>query len=101
MNKVSGLNSYYAVRLYEMLIQFKSTGLLLISLESFKIRLGLDGKYSRFTDFRRRVIIPAIKELQAKSNLTIEWRTIRKKGAVSKLQFRFKENDPIVLSLEY
>ncbi|MCU7888894.1 MAG: replication initiation protein [Candidatus Thiodiazotropha sp. (ex Lucinoma aequizonata)] len=101
LSKVSGLNSYYAVRLYEMLIQFKSTGLFLISLESFKIRLGLDGRYSRFTDFKRRVIIPAVKELQAKSNLKIEWTTIREKGAVNKLQFRFNEYDQVVRNFEY
>lgn len=94
LNRVSGLNSYYSMRIYEILIQFKRTGLVRISLEKFKIRLGLEDKYRRFADFKRRVIIPAVSELESKSNLKIDWFELRRGSrSVNHLEFRFEEKE--------
>ncbi|MCG7872742.1 MAG: replication initiation protein [Candidatus Thiodiazotropha lotti] len=99
LEKVSGLNSYYSVRLYEILIRWRDTGLLRISLDDFKRRMGIEDKYPRFPDFKRRIIVPAVQDLEAKSNLEITWDVKREKRAVVGLEFRFQEKDQMALDL--
>jgi plasmid replication initiation protein len=65
---VCRLNSVYSIRLYEWCRQFRGTGLLHISVDEFRHRFGLEHKYSAFTDLKKRVIDPAVKELNDKSN---------------------------------
>ena len=89
LQRVAGLRSNYSIRLFEMLAQFSSTGLLRIDLADF-IR-ELDLPYERYADVARRVIQPAVEELRAKSNLDIEWNPIKQGRAVKTIEFRFKE----------
>ena len=91
MANVAKLRSIYSIRLYEFLIQYRSTGKLIIELGDFKQRLELDGQYSRFSNIKMRILDPAVKELQEKSNLTISWRAIRKGRTVDRLEFVFRE----------
>lgn len=89
LKQVSALRSTYAIRLFEMLMQWKETGLLLIDLDKFIEQLELP--YERFVDVRRRVIEPAIAELVAKSNLEIEWKPIKQGKPVKRIEFKFRE----------
>ena len=54
-------------------MKFKSTGKLIIELDKFKDRLGIQDEYNRFFDLKKRVLDVAVKELQEKSNLKISW----------------------------
>lgn len=89
LQRVAGLRSNYSIRLFEMLAQFESTGMLRIELADF-IR-ELDLPYTRYADVARRVIQPAVDELRAKSDLEIEWRAIKQGRAVKSMEFRFRE----------
>jgi len=93
LENIAGLRSSYSVRLYEFMMQFKSTGKFVVSVDDFKSWLELDDAYSRFSDLKRRVINPAVKELMAKSNMVIEWEGIRMGKTVTRLEFRFREID--------
>lgn len=90
-NQISGLKRSYSIRLLEFLTQFKSTGKLLIDLDKFNERLGLKGKYKRFSDLKKRVIDPSVKELMEKSNLTIDWKVIKEEhqNKTKKIEFIF------------
>ena len=95
LNKVSGLKSSYSIRLFEFLIQFKSTGKLLIDLDRFRDRLDIKDEYKRFCDLKRRVIEPSVKELREKSGLLINWKSIKSGKSVKQLEFIFKESEII------
>lgn len=97
LGQVANLRSTYAVRLFEWCIQFVDTGWLVISLDDLVQRLGV--AYSRYVDIRRYVIEPAVKELQAKSNLDIEWVPVKEGKAVKSIRFTFKEQDQKKLDL--
>lgn len=99
LKQVSKVNSIYAIRMFELLMQFKSTGMLLLGLDEFKRLLALDDKYDRFSNLKLRVIDPAIKELTNKANLEIRWTAIRDKRRVTSLRFDFKENPQAALDL--
>jgi plasmid replication initiation protein len=90
LGQVANLRSTYAVRLFEWCIQFIDNGWLVISLDDLKQRLGVG--YKLFNDIRRKVIEPAVKELQAKSNLDIQWEPIKEGKAVKAVRFTFKES---------
>ncbi|MEW8445138.1 MAG: replication initiation protein [Candidatus Thiodiazotropha sp.] len=91
LEKIAPLNSYYSMRLYEQFCQWRSTGKLVVTLEDFRGRLGLEGEYVRFKHLKYRVIDPAIKELSKKSGLRISWEVKRRNNKVVGLTFNFEE----------
>ena len=91
LGDIANLKSIYSIRLYEMLMQFQNTTIVVVDLDKFKERLGISEKYLVFKDLRRWVIEPAISELNQKSHLTISFKSIREGRAIKKLQFFFSE----------
>ncbi|MES9853482.1 MAG: replication initiation protein [Candidatus Thiodiazotropha sp. L084R] len=91
LEKVANLQSTYSIRLYELLIQWRSTHKLFIRVEAFKEHLGLEDQYQKFKNLKRWVIDPAVKELQEKSGLKIRWAVQRRGRKAVTLVFNFKE----------
>ena len=93
LEQASALRSIYSWRLFELLMQFKSTGLLRIDIDEFCHAMeATESARKNFGELRRRIIEPAVKELIAKNSLLIEW-TPRKAGRrVTGLEFKFKPN---------
>lgn len=89
LERVAGLRSTYSIRIFELLAQWASTGMLRIEVEDLIKQLHLP--YERYVDVVRRVIEPAVAELTEKSNLEIEWRPIKEGRKVKTIEFRFRE----------
>ncbi len=89
LEEVAALRGAHSIRLFEMLMQFKSTGVCRITVEEFRFTLQLDKQYPRFVDFKRRVIDPAVADLHAHSNLQIRWNVKRKGRTPVALEFVF------------
>ena len=100
LKQVAQVNSIYAIRIFELLMQFKTTGVVVMALDEFKLLLELEDKYNRFANLKARVIEPAVSELTSKANLEISWEPIRKNRRVSSLRFKFKENPQIRLPID-
>ena len=98
IKQVAGLRSVYSIRLFEMLMRFKDTGFLTITLDDFKDRLEISKKY-KWHDTKKRVIEPAIKELKARGQLDIEFVPIKKGRAVTGIEFFFQQTEQIALEL--
>lgn len=100
LKQVSSLQSVYSIRLFELLTQFQSLGERTIKLEELRLMLGIDeGRYPQYSGFKRRVIEPAVSELNAKTNFEVSYKQIRKGRAVVGLEFSFKECDQLKLEL--
>ena len=97
LGQVANLRSTYSVRLFEWCIQFVDNGWLTITLDDLVQRLGI--AYTRYVDIRRYVIEPAVAELQAKSNLDIQWAPVKEGRSVKSIRFTFKEQDQRKLDL--
>ncbi|WP_016680908.1 replication initiation protein, partial [Yersinia pestis] len=93
------LKRTYSIRIYELLMQFKSIGERIISVEDFRSMLGLDEKYKEFPILNRAVIKPALKELNEKSDLTVFVESIKNGRKVVALRFTFKEDKQIKLKV--
>ncbi|WP_338149466.1 replication initiation protein [Xenorhabdus bovienii] len=70
-----------------------------MNVEDFRSMLGLEDKYLKFSELNKFVIKPAIKELNEKSNLTVNVDMIKKGRTIVSLHFQFKENKQIKIIL--
>jgi plasmid replication initiation protein len=95
LKQVSQLKTAYAIRFYEILIQFIKTGERYITLKRLKELLELSDQYPRFYDLKRYVITPSILDINRTTNLTVEWDVIKKGRTITGLMFVFQSTDQL------
>lgn len=93
LKKTSDFKSVYAVRLYELLMQWKSVGKTPIyELNKFRSQLGIGvNEYDRMEAFKRRVLDIAIKQINELSDITVKYEQHKKGRAISGFSFVFKQ----------
>lgn len=90
LTRASSFKLMYTWRLFELIMQFKRTGILKISLDEFKEMLEIPEYYSSdFSRIRLKVIEPAIKEIRDKDGLKVAWKPVKKGRTVVSLEFKF------------
>ncbi|QCT95375.1 replication initiation protein (plasmid) [Stutzerimonas degradans] len=99
LRRVARVDSVYALRLFEMLMQFRKTGWLYIEVERFRHAMGLTDEYKRFNSLRQRVIDPAIAELKIKCKLDVECERITTGRTVVAIKFIFQDQAQMTLPL--
>ena len=92
LDRIASLNSAYAVRLYELLIQWRSTGLTpLIKLDDLRQKLGVEkNEYPRMTDFKKRVLDLGIEQINEHTDITAKYKQIKKGREIVGFEFSFK-----------
>lgn len=100
LGRIAYLNSPYAIRLYEMLQQYRDIGKREFELEAFKERLVLTEKYQRFSNLKARVIDPAIDDINKKTDLMVSWKAIREGRRVVRILFTFVPQKQMSLDLD-
>jgi len=88
------LNSGYAIRLYELLCQWRDAGVREVSIEWLRHAFMLDGKYPAIKDFKRWVIVPAVEQINEHTSLWVKWDQRKTGRRVSHLVFTFGEKAP-------
>lgn len=109
LEQVAGLNSKYAIRLYEIVIAWKSNGKTnQIGLEQLRDRLGVfDDEYQRMELFKRKVLDKSVAEINEKTEINLSYEqhkqgrkivgftfTIKQKSKPKKLKTQEQEQDP-------
>lgn len=83
---------FYTIRLYELLMQFTSTGERHIKLESLREIYQIDiSKYPKFAAFRKWVLEPSISEINEKTSLKINWAPKKTGKKVTSISFIFEK----------
>ncbi|KIG04893.1 initiator RepB protein [Burkholderia sp. MR1] len=94
LQQASALRSIYSWRLLELLTRFKSTGWAEYDIEDFATAMDATEKQrENFNNIKRRIIEPAVAELNAKDGWIIEWEPIKSGRKVKAVRFTF-ERDP-------
>lgn len=84
--------SFYTIRLFELLMQFESTGERYITIDKLRDIFQVTKKqYPLFSDFRKRVIEKSVKEINEKSSYNITWKTIKTGRRITSLSFSFEK----------
>lgn len=101
LSQTAHLKSVYSSRLYELLIQWRSTGKTpIINLEDFRAQLGIEeDQYKLMSDFKKRVLDLAINDINEKTDIKATYQQHKKGRSISGFSFTFKQkkmdNQPI------
>lgn len=96
LEQVSGLSSAYAVRLYELLIAWRSQEKTpVIELQEFRNRLGvLDAEYSRIERLKTSVLKLALHQINAHTDITVTYEQHKRGRVIVGFSFKFKHKKP-------
>ncbi len=70
------MSNFYAIRIYELVMQYKNTtekDVPEMYITDLRKMLGIEKNYSTYNDLMRYVLMPAIAEISAKSDITIDF----------------------------
>ena len=94
LQNVTQFKSSYSIRLYELLVQWLSTGKRDIEVEWLKNQLQIEECYSRIGNIKNRVVDVAVVEINQHSNIWVKY-TQRKAGrTITHFLFTFGEKEP-------
>jgi plasmid replication initiation protein len=94
LEHIGKMTSIYAIRLYEFLAQWQSVGKREIELDWLKEQFEITTQYSNMNDFKKRVLTPAIKDINTHSNFNVTWEQRKTGRKVTHLIFTFAEKPP-------
>ena len=90
INQVAGMTSVYAIRLYELLLQWMGDGEREVELDWLREKFDLPESYKRISDLKNRVIDPAIEQVNTHSNITVTYTQCKKGRVVVAFLFTFR-----------
>jgi plasmid replication initiation protein len=88
---VAKMTSAYAIRLYELLIQWRGTGERVVEIDWLRDALQLEGRYSAIKDFKKYVIDISIEQINELSPVWVKWEQRKTGRRVTHLVFTFGE----------
>lgn len=90
------VKSFYAGRLYELLRQYLAIGTRGFDLEEIRFKFNLlDGEYSKYANFKQKILKPSIDWINKNSDILVSLEEIKKGRAVTKLKFNIKQSSII------
>lgn len=91
LKQISQLTSVYAIRLYELLIRWRSTGRLYIKLNELRNKLGLtDEEYIKMGDFKKRVLNTAIEQINEFTDIEVNYTQKKEGRSITDIDFVFE-----------
>lgn len=94
LTDIARMDSAHAIRLYELLCQWRDAGQREVSIEWLRNAFQLGDKYPAIKDFKKRVIQPSIEQINEHSPLWVKWDQRKTGRRVSHLVFTFGEKAP-------
>ena len=91
LEQISQLGSGYAIRLYELLIQWRSVGKTpMFELEKFRQQLGVEeNKYSRMSDFKKYVLDFSVQQINKYTDITVKYEQHKQGRIITGFTFKF------------
>lgn len=94
LQDVAQMTSAHGMRLYELLCQWRDAGEREVAVEWLREAFQLGGKYPAIKDFKKRVIEPAVEQINELSPMWVKWDQRKTGRRVSHLVFTFGEKAP-------
>jgi plasmid replication initiation protein len=91
LEKVGNMTSAHAIRIYELLTQYRDIGHRSLSLVWLREALQLaPDEYKLTADFIKRIIEPSIQQISSHSDLTISYKPVKTSRAITDFIFKIK-----------
>ena len=96
IEQLAHVTSKYGIRLYELLIMWRSVGKCLFSIDDLRFKLGIaDNEYQSMSNFKSRVLEPAIKQINEFTDITASYEQQKRGRTITGFEFKFKlKNQP-------
>jgi plasmid replication initiation protein len=93
LEQVAGLKSAYAVRLYELLIQWRTAGKTpVFEINQFRSQLGLGvNEYPVMGNFKARVLDAAVKQINGHTDIKVTYEQHKSGRSITGFSFKFKQ----------
>ena len=92
LQQVSSLKSVHSIRLYELLIQYRTVGKIEISLDDLRLKLGInESEYPRMDNFKNRVLDVGIQQINEHSDITVKYDQVKTGRQITGFIFTFKQ----------
>lgn len=90
LSQTAGMKSIYSLRLYELMIQWrKRVYTPVFDLQIFRRQMSVpDSQYAQYSDFRKRVLEPAIKDIHKRTNMVIDYEPVKSGRVITGLRFK-------------
>lgn len=96
LKNIAYFNSIHSIRIYELITQYRSVGNREITIKDLKKWLQVEENYSRWNNFKARVLDPAITEINEKSDLFVEVEQIKHGRSIYALSFAIKQKQAVI-----
>lgn len=93
LSDISGMNSAYAIRFYELLSQYRSIGKREIAVDDIRKMLELGKRYPLFADLKRWVIDTAIDQINQHSPIHVTYEQKKTGRKITHILFSFKQKE--------
>ena len=95
LTQTAHLSSVYSVRLYELLVQWKTAVKTpIFALDVFRGQLGLhDDEYKRMYDFKKYVLDSSVNEINEKTDLTVSYTQEKRGRTITGFKFTVRTKD--------
>lgn len=95
LDKVAGMSSTHAVRLYELMQQYRRIGQREISLAALRAMFQVDpGEYKLTADFIKRIVNVAVEQVNQHSDLSVTYQPKKTGRAITHFLFKIKSSTP-------
>ena len=92
LQQVASLKSVHAIRLYELLIQYRTVGKVEMSLSDLRLKLGInESEYPRMDNFKARVLDIGLQQINEHSDLTAKYEQVKQGRNITGFTFTFKQ----------
>ena len=85
--QILALKSGHSIALYELLKSYAFKKNVTLTIENIKRCLSIEGKYKEYKAFRRKIIEPALEEINEFTDLDVTWRPIREGRFYTSIEF--------------
>lgn len=100
LEEVSKMTSVHAIRLYELLMQYRSTGWREFTLDEFREAMGIEAhEYKLMQNFKAKVLTPGVTQINEFSNYQLKVEDLRKGRKIVGFRFFFGERAQQTLDL--
>lgn len=88
---ITKMSSIYAIRIYEMLMQWKTKKTLFITVDQLRDRLMLDSdSYKAFANIKQKIIDKAVEEINQHSDITTSYELVKTGKKVTSIRFGYE-----------
>lgn len=89
---VQKMESSYGLRIYELIVRMKNNkSIMRFGFEELKTLLGVEGKYKKPFDFKKKVLDPAKNDINKHSDFYFDYQEVKKGRRIVAFYFKFKE----------